>query len=85
MFVSAPINTWIGRTTKGNSMDSGARAAFTAVDTGEVDLILTGDVDLAGWAERHGSRVRATDQDAAAIYEIWLGDTGPDHTGPARP
>ncbi len=60
-------------------MDNATRAAFTAVDTGEVDLILTGDENLADWAERHGYRVRAADQDGTAIYEIWPGDAGPDH------
>jgi len=64
-------------------MDGGTRAAFTAVDTGEVDLILTADENLADWAERHGYRVRAADQDGATVYEIWPGDTGPDHGPPA--
>ena len=64
-------------------MDSGTRAAFTAVDTGEVDLILTGDENLADWAERHGYTVRAADQDGSAIYEIWPGDAGPDHVSVA--
>ena len=64
-------------------MDNASRAAFAALDTGEVDLILTGDENLAGWAERHGYRVRAAEQDGAPIYEIWPDDTGPDHV-PAR-
>jgi hypothetical protein len=64
-------------------MDSGTRAAFTAVDTGEVDLILTGDENLADWAERHGYRVRAADQDGVTVYEIWPGETGPDHAAAA--
>jgi hypothetical protein len=83
MFVSAPINTRMGKATRGNLMDSGTRAAFTAVDTGDVDLILTGDEDLADWAERRGYRVRAADQDGATVYEIWPGDAGPEQGPPA--
>lgn len=57
-------------------MDNAAQAACFALDSHDVDPVVTGDGDLADWAARHGYQVRAVDQNGATIYEIRPGDAG---------
>ena len=53
-------------------------AAFTAMDAGDADIIVTQSADVAQWADKHGYVVRAAAEDEVTIYEIWPGDSGPD-------
>lgn len=53
------------------------RSVLTALDTGEVEVIVTPSTKAAEWAQDHGYRIKSEpDPSGGTIYLIFPGDDG---------